>query len=801
MQPTLARHTTVYFLAEAPGRHEDEESGRPLTGPSGKLVRSVIPKGAEASCSFDNVVRDRPPKNRTPVFQEIECCRGHVVKSIEEAKPRVIIGLGAVPLNWMIGSSDMAAQRGRVFAMCVGNHSCWYVPTYHPSYVLRVAYQKDKPLNSRIGYAFKVDIEKAFGLVGEPPPQITTVADVRAGIQAFPGSMAADGLLKLLDAAIAAPVKAIDIETSALRPYAKNARILTAAISFDDTHFSFAIDHPHANWDAGTKGAILKKFKRLLEDDTIKIAHNAPFEIEWLIGSFGREFVKHDKWECTQMQAHILDERRSGQSLDALCRQHFGLAYKGTFNLDKKNMAASNLLETLIYNAADTKFTLKLWHLQNRLLEDRGLADAYYEALPRQPTVALMQQMGIEADQEVVKSSQTKLQGEIDELHKQITGLKVVQAYERDHKAFNPMSNPEAIVIFRDYLKCPEVELEDGRFSVDRNILDKIDHPLAKFLVELRNRNKLKSTYVDCFELGKGAFIWPDAKIHPSFNTTFAETGRTSSDQPNQQNWPMRKDAWVRRQIVAPKGHVIVAFDYGQLEACTAAICSRDKVLVKALWDDYDIHMEWTQRLVKRYPLLLGGTESLSDKPTAKKYRSLVKNKLVFPAIFGAANNSIAGYLKTPEEVIDDLMDEFWSTFHGLKQWQDNLMKSYYDRGYVESPTGRRHNYPLSRNQAINFPIQSFACDIVCDAMNRLSYLASTTNQWHLHPIWNIHDDLGFYIRDDDAAIAEAIEKIRPIMLKPPYKFINVPMSIEGSLGYNWFEMGGIGKFWSHKDL
>jgi DNA polymerase I len=799
MQPTIAQHTEVYFLAEAPGAHEDEQSGRPLTGPSGKLLRSCIPGVMEEFCSFDNCVRDRPPKNRTPVWQEIESCRGHVIKSIEEAKPALIIGLGAVPLGWMLQTSDLSAHRGRLYVVKVGNHICHFLPTYHPSFILRTAFNKDKPLNSKFGHCFRADIERGFKSLEEKlPKKVETEAEVRADVLMPTGAE----LVKLLQQAKKADVKAIDIETSALRPYAHDARILTIAISFEGVNFSFPVDHPKSM--TSNAHVISAIFKELLADDTIKVAHNAPFEIEWFIHYFGRDAIRHDVWECTQMQAHMLDERRSGQSLDDLCRQHFGVAYKGFFKLDKKNMAKADLHETLVYNAVDTKYTLRLWHKQHRLLKEKGLTDAYYEALPRQATVALMQSVGILIDQAQVKICQRQLEGEINALSLKIAGQKVVQAFVKEKGAFNPASNPETVEIFRDYLKRPEVEVEkDGKskFSVDKNVLEKIDHPLAKLIVEWRNRSKLKSTYVDCFEAGKGAFIWPDGLIHPSFNTTFTETGRTSSVGPNQQNWPQRNDRWVRKQVVAPKGHVIIAVDYGQLEACTSAICSRDKVLVKALWENYDIHREWTERLVARYPLFLAGGESLNDPKIMKRYRSIVKNKLVFPAIFGAQNESIAGYLRVPEDVIDDLMDDFWRTFHGLKAWQDKLMKRYYETGYVESPTGRRRYYPMTRNQAINDPIQSLACDIVCSAMNEMSRIALTEGPWHLHPIWNIHDDLGYYIPDSEDVIEASIDQINKVMLKAPYDFINVPLSTEVSIGTNWAEMIEIGRFWSHKDL
>ena len=71
-------------------------------------------------------------------------------------------------------------------------------------------------------------------------------------------------------------------------------------------------------------------------------------------------------------------------------------------------MSKSDLGEMLIYNALDTKYTLKLYHAQNKLLKERGLHDAYLEALPRQTSVALMQTLGVLVDQAEVKRNQAQ---------------------------------------------------------------------------------------------------------------------------------------------------------------------------------------------------------------------------------------------------------------------------------------------------------------------------------------------------------------------------------------------------------
>ncbi len=811
MGPTLAKETQILFIGEAPGGVEDSEN-KPFVGPSGQLLRECIPSEFKKYSSFDNVINCRPPDNRTPVWSEIQACHPRRVKVIEECKPKLIVGLGATVLHWMLNSTDMAGLRGRIFVVKIGNHTCHFLPTYHPSFILRTAFNKNKPLTSKFGHCLKMDIKKACDAVATlETPAIPTEAEIRSKILTFNGNDF-DQLLELLSKAKKSPVKAVDIETSTLRPYAKNALILSCAISFNSTNISFAIDHSKAKWTVAQRNQILKLLKEILLDDTTKVAHHVSFELEWFIHYFGKEIVNHCAWECTQLQAHFLDERRgAGQStdedskrnayqkLDFLFKMHFGIAYKQHFKLDKKNMANSDLAETLVYGGADTYATLRLWHKQTALLRTSGLYNAYTVALPRAPVIALIQYLGMPISQVKVKEFQGRLSDQISVIEAEIESLDVVKQYIKEKGSFNPVGN-DAITLFRDYLKRKEIQVQDGkrtRWSVDKHVLEKIDHPLAQLIVTLRNKSKMKSTYVDGFELGKGESIWPDGKIHCNFNSTFTTTGRLSSDQPNMQNFPHRSDAWIREQVEAPEDHYIIAADFSQLEMCGAAICSKDRALVKVLWDDYDTHFEWASKLAKLCPQRVQG--DFEDPKIAKGFRSIVKNLLVFPAIFGSQNSSIARDLKVDESIIDELMSEFWGTFKDLKKWQDSLMNKYYETGYVEAPTGRRRHYPLTRNEAINAPIQCVSSEIVCEGMNKLSYIAATEGKWWLHPRLNIHDDLTTLIPSKN--VDEGIETMYKTMVKPDFDCVNVPLAVSISVGKNWHSLTDVGKFWSHRNL
>src|SRR6266853_4181727 len=330
MPPTLADDTLIYFLGEAPGPEEDK-LGEPFVGKSGKFLRACIPSNLIDRCSFDNVIRDYPGKNKDgdfnhPEFSQIECCKGHITKSIEQAKPKFIVGLGIPAQDWVLKSSDQIGMRGRVFAVKIGSHSCWFLPTYHPSRVNRAAGEQAKKqgrdpfnishaelLRTISGRTFKFDLDKVFELAKSlEPPIIETEADIRKRIVTFDGQQSRlhrlaaqpnpyggsagnlplnasdrnedfDQLVALLARAKQAPYKAIDIETERLRPYGYSRGMLSVAISIPSCTFAFCLDHGQSKWDVAQCTRILDLLRSIIADSTIKIAHNSPFELEWFI--------------------------------------------------------------------------------------------------------------------------------------------------------------------------------------------------------------------------------------------------------------------------------------------------------------------------------------------------------------------------------------------------------------------------------------------------------------------------------------------------------------------------------------
>ena len=129
----------LMFVGEGPGRDEDLQ-GRPFVGKAGELLDRMI--GAlgmkREEVYIANVVKCRPPDNRTPTPGEARACLGYLYRQIELVSPAVIVTLGATPLRELVGVSEgITRVRGQWKRVNVGGREIPVMPTFHPAYVLR----------------------------------------------------------------------------------------------------------------------------------------------------------------------------------------------------------------------------------------------------------------------------------------------------------------------------------------------------------------------------------------------------------------------------------------------------------------------------------------------------------------------------------------------------------------------------------------------------------------------------------------------------------------------------------------
>lgn len=819
MPASGSEHPLAYILGEGPGRDEDDQ-GKQFVGESGQLLRARIPKEFKNSVRFNNVVRTRPYKNATPEAVEIECCRPSIVKDIERTKPRAIFGFGNVPLEWVMGGATLQGVtmwRGRRMPVKVGNHTCWYYPMLHPSFLLRQRGKNRDAEPTAIGSEdermFVFDLKRAFAELDDlPVPKVHTAKDVWSGLECITAA-GREGIIQIeewLDWAFEQPQLGLDYETNALRPYGAKAKILTAALATSTKGFAFPLRHRDAEWNVEERTKVEHLWVDFLRTyKGVKFVHNLSFELEWTGVKFDPELIRIGKWEDTSVQASILDERKGSHkpgcfSLEFLVQQYFGFNLKKLSNLDRKNLDNVPVELVLRYNGGDSKYHCALGLEQRQRLVDDDLHEVYVQALRRVPTVVLTQMKGVPVNQTEVRKLQGKYDERIAKTLKEIAALPVIKEFERlRHEKFKPFSTHHVLFAFKDILKCEECRIYDkkkkaDRYSTDESVLEKIDHPLSVKILFLRKANKRRSTYIDPLDADPEpdyageTVIYPDGLLHSTFNTIFAETGRLSSEGPNLQNFPKRdgEAKEVRKQVKAPPGCSVVTFDYGQIEARVIAMFTKDPVFVKALWENYDVHTEWAERLAHAYPKRVGGKKNFTDKKVMKDFRTDIKNQWTFPLFFGATLQSAAGYLDIPEDILEPEYNRFWKIFATTKDWQEDELTFYRRYGYVECLTGRRRRGPLSVNKVYNSPVQGTAAEIVMDGMARLS----ETGDPDLQPEINIHDDLT-YCRVPNKHIDDIAEQVITEMLNVPFNFINVPITVEMAVGPDWLNMEEVGTF------
>ena len=822
MEPTGTDKPYVYILGEAPGETEDAE-GEQFIGKSGQFLRSQIPGSWKRDLRWNNVVRTRPRNNDTPQYVEIECCRPSLIRDIEDTKPVAIFGFGAVALEWALGQTKINNWRGRRAPVRIGDHECWFYSFHHPSYIERLRSEVEKKRRRTLRYsdiggeddrAFRLDLRHAFEELeaGLDTPRVWTPKDALSDLEWVENCDKADlhKIAKFLEWAADQEHVGVDYETKNLRPYEKSSRVLTAAVGTEKRSFSFPFDHPGARWPSDLRAQLQELWIKFLRSPKVrKRVHNLPFELEWTSVMFDEWCLHGTRWDDTMTMAANLDERTGkgeGQkskeqgplSLDFLVLQYFGLHLKNISKLDRKNLANEPLRDVLRYNAMDAKFHDMLGDAQYDRIVDEGFEKLYKHDLAALPAFVRTQIKGLPVNQETVERLHRKYRDQIEELDAKIAEFPEVEEFRRrKREKFDPGSTPHVTVLVRDIMKRHEgmqrgPDGEDGRYSVEEDVLKDLGHPLTDAILARRKVWKVKSTYNDGLRWPDGKYMHSDGMLHPVITTTTARTGRTASEDPNEQNWPTRdgEQKEVRSQIEARPDHLFCAFDYGQIQARNIAMESRDKVFCKALWERYDIHMDWTEKLAHAYPSRVGGKQYIKDKKVMKHFRGDVKNKWTFPLFFGSMGESCARDLEIPWEYVKPLYDEFWDTFHGVKDWQDRLLKFYREHGYVEALDGRRRRAPLTQNQVFNSPIQADEACIVKDAQTRLSQ----TQDWDYQSSLIIHDDLTFEF--SRKKLDEHCEFVLDRMLDVShFDWINVPITIEVKVGKDWQNMKEAGDF------
>lgn len=149
----------LMFVGEGPGADEDAQ-GLPFVGRAGQLLNNMIAAMGlkREQVYIANVVKCRPPQNRTPEPEEANTCSPFLFRQIDVLRPEVIVALGATAATYLLGQRQpLAALRGRVHSF----RESKLIVTYHPAFLLRDPRQKKEAW---------ADLQIAMRELGLKPP-------------------------------------------------------------------------------------------------------------------------------------------------------------------------------------------------------------------------------------------------------------------------------------------------------------------------------------------------------------------------------------------------------------------------------------------------------------------------------------------------------------------------------------------------------------------------------------------------------------------------------------------------------
>lgn len=809
MAPSGASSPLIYLLGTAPNLDEDE-AGQHWKGKAGRAIRSQFGDKWWGDVRSNHITQCMPPlidkeRNMNPGAVEIECCRSRIVQDIERSKPAVVVGVGDLPLNWATGLNRGALTfRGTPIATRIGQHSCWYYPLIYPNYVDR---KKDYGGKSEYELAMEHDVDKLLELLetGElqEPPRVYQ-APYDTGITSITGQEPGD--FQRLEEAFHRLLKlkalGLDIECSSLSPYERDPRIWTSSVgSFDDT-VAFAIDHPDGWGSESRMRQVRGIFGQFLLECGRKICHNLGMEQLWLGFEYGHALLRKTEWEDTMGLCHTLDEREGTKSLDVQCRINFGFRLKAQSRVDVSQKGWINLhsiQEVLRYNGMDTKWTDLLYHkLRPRVYANPIFREEYERKLRLCPTLVGIQHKGMPVNLETAQKLDLQYADQLVEIEAKIRRTQEVKEYTTRFGSFDPATPAQVLKLMQVVCQRDEVYVEERgevRVTSDEVALNRIparEVPSAPLILKHRELTRNRTNYLTpVLEKKIVAF---DGIIHAPYNAMDAVTGRLSS---HMHNWPKRKYREVRSVVEAPPGQWFLACDYGQIEFRVAGMLTLDEAIIRACWTDYDVHKFWAERLITIYPEIIDQIveefEIDWDEKGLKTLRQEMKNKWVFPQIFGSSLRSCAEQLGIPLDIADELGGEFWDTFADTKKWQEKLLKSYEKKLYVETLGGRRRRGPMTKNEIINMPIQGTALDIVTAAMDALSEISIEEDDPDYQCNFNGHDDLTFLL--DDGVLEKKLDRIVLEMCRVRFDYINVPIVVEASVGHQWHKLEEVSKY------
>lgn len=511
-----------------------------------------------------------------------------------------------------------------------------------------------------------------------------------------------------------------------------------------------------------------------------KIGQNLKYDI-LVLKKYGLD-VKGPLFDT--MLAHYLIDPDSKHGMDVLAENFLNYTPVSIKTLIggrglPKTMREVDLDKISEYAAEDADITLQLKEKIEPLVNDPNIIKLLNEVeLPLLKVLATVEFNGVKIDEAALKSMSGELEKESIKVRDRI--------YELAGEEFNIASPKQLGIILFEKLQLVEKpkKTKTGQYATGEEILSRLEnqHEIAKRILEFRELQKLKSTYVDALPQMVSSY---DGLIHTNYSQTVAATGRLSSLNPNLQNIPIRtpKGREIRKAFVpTSKESVILSADYSQIELRIMAAFAGDKHMIEAFKNGRDIHATTASRVFK-VPLEEVTSEMRSKAKSAN-----------FGIIYGISAFGLSQNMNIPRKEAAEIIESYFNEFSAVKSYMDKVVNDARDNGFVSTILGRKRYLRdiSSRNavmrgfaerNAINAPIQGTAADIIKVAMIKI-------DEWMVKEkveskmIMQVHDELVFDVPKKEVELMKTnIEKLMKNALP-----IEVPMEVGMGVGNNWLE-------------
>lgn len=563
------------------------------------------------------------------------------------------------------------------------------------------------------------------------------------------------------------------------RPSKKNPSAQRETLSLTLHHSGEMTDAQLSHTGGLPLNTILRHLQPILANPKLrKIGQNIKYDM-LVLEANGAEV--EGELSDTMIANYVLrpDDRHN---LDALAAQH--LKYKmisfdeltGT-GRDRKEILDIQMETIADYSAQDADITLRLHNALERKLADQELTRICTEIeYPLIRVLGEMEYAGVRLDVDYLADLSKQLEHSLTIL--------ISEIYRLAGEEFNINSTQQLSKILFEKLKLTAMRKTKTGFSTDVWVLEELrhEHPVIEQLLEYRQLQKLKSTYVDALP----QLINPKTgRVHTSFNQTIASTGRLSSSNPNLQNIPIRTEIGrsIRKAFIPGEdGMIMLSADYSQIELRVMAHVSGDEGLQQAFKNHEDIHATTAAKVF-----------GLRQTEITKDMRRKAK-EVNFGIMYGIGPFGLSMRLDITQAEARELITRYFQRFPKVKEYiSDTLEKARRD-GYVSTLLGRRRYFPdindrnhnvrsNAERQAINMPIQGSAADMIKLAMIRI-HDDLRNDSIPANMLMQVHDELVFEVAKAEAPrlkvlIVERMKNALPL---------SVPIDVEVGMGANWLE-------------